>query len=197
MANTNHRDLTGVALHEPKGIAAAAAGTYYVADGASSGAFEAIMPVAAHYQYQESDGVDGEAFPTSYAAVDLNTEVTDPNSIGTLATKAVTLGAGTYLMIGWVGVSYDGTGSRGARCRIRNTSDNTTVGLGQGWEHVGLASLRTSHQMQVQGIQVITGSKAYELQVMADDTSVKTGRHDTITAGAEVYADLLILKMAN
>ena len=138
MANTNHRDLTGVALHEPKGIAAAAADTYYVADGASSGAFQAIMPVGAHYQYQESEGVGGDGYTTSWAAVDLNTEVSDPNSIGTLAAKAVTLGAGTYMFIGWAGIAYDGTGTGGGRARIYNTSDSTVVGYSQSWEHVGV-----------------------------------------------------------
>lgn len=39
MANTNHRDLTGVALHEPKGAATATAGQVYVADGGGSGAW--------------------------------------------------------------------------------------------------------------------------------------------------------------
>jgi microcystin-dependent protein len=39
MANTNHRDLTGVSLHEPKGAAAAAAGQVYVANGSGSGSW--------------------------------------------------------------------------------------------------------------------------------------------------------------
>ncbi len=36
----NHKDLTGAALHEPKGIASAAVDTVYVADGAGSGSFQ-------------------------------------------------------------------------------------------------------------------------------------------------------------
>jgi len=43
MANTNHKDLTGVALHEPKGFAAAAANTLYIANGSGSGAFSKIQ----------------------------------------------------------------------------------------------------------------------------------------------------------
>jgi len=42
MATSNHKDLTGVSLHEPKGAAAASANTAYVADGAGSGAWEKI-----------------------------------------------------------------------------------------------------------------------------------------------------------
>ena len=41
MVDTNHRDLTGVALHEPKGIASANAGENYIADGSGSGAWTA------------------------------------------------------------------------------------------------------------------------------------------------------------
>lgn len=39
MANVAHSTLTGANLHEPKGVAAAAAGKVYITDGAGSGAF--------------------------------------------------------------------------------------------------------------------------------------------------------------
>lgn len=42
MANVAHASLTGASLHEPKGVASAAANTVYVADGAGSGAWEDI-----------------------------------------------------------------------------------------------------------------------------------------------------------
>lgn len=37
MANVNHSTLTGSFLHEPKGVAAAASGTVYIANGSGSG----------------------------------------------------------------------------------------------------------------------------------------------------------------
>jgi hypothetical protein len=37
----HHKDLTGTDLHEPKGVAAASAGTVYVANGSGSGAWTA------------------------------------------------------------------------------------------------------------------------------------------------------------
>ncbi len=37
MTNVAHKDLTGVHLHEPKGVAAATAGKVYISDGAGSG----------------------------------------------------------------------------------------------------------------------------------------------------------------
>ena len=39
MANVAHKNITGTDLHEPKGIAAAAINTLYVADGAASGSW--------------------------------------------------------------------------------------------------------------------------------------------------------------
>lgn len=42
MTDVRHVDLTDPSLHEPKGAAAAAADTVYVADGAGSGAFQKI-----------------------------------------------------------------------------------------------------------------------------------------------------------
>jgi|TARA_R100000306_G_C4366301_1_gene137804 hypothetical protein len=38
----NHKDLTGVALHEPKGVAAASANTVYVANGSGSGTWQQV-----------------------------------------------------------------------------------------------------------------------------------------------------------
>ena len=40
MANVNHSTLTDPYLHEPKGVATAASGDVYVADGAGSGTWE-------------------------------------------------------------------------------------------------------------------------------------------------------------
>lgn len=42
MANVSHASLTGSNLHEPKGIASAALGTVYVADGAGSGSWNSV-----------------------------------------------------------------------------------------------------------------------------------------------------------
>lgn len=38
----NHKDLTGVSLHESKGVAAASANTVYVANGSGSGTWEKV-----------------------------------------------------------------------------------------------------------------------------------------------------------
>lgn len=40
-----HSALTGSNLHEPKGVASATAGTVYLADGAGSGSWTALLPI--------------------------------------------------------------------------------------------------------------------------------------------------------
>ena len=179
MVNTNHKDLTGVSLHEPKGTAAATVNQYYITDGAASGAMGDIHPKFAVYQYQETDGVDGDAYTSSYAAVDLNTEVDDADSIGTLASKAVTLAAGSYVLKGYVGAHLLENASALVRTRIQNTTDGTTEGL------------------SICSTFVITGSKAFEFQIQAITTgqSLFTGVDDGSAAGVEVYATLEVWKI--
>jgi len=54
MADVNHATLTDPELHEPKGVAAAASGEVYVADGGGSGAWTTINNkdlVFVHYRF--------------------------------------------------------------------------------------------------------------------------------------------------
>lgn len=50
-----HRDLTGSDLHEPKGVAGAAAGRVYVANGSGSGAWS--LPAAANVSVADTSNV--------------------------------------------------------------------------------------------------------------------------------------------
>ncbi len=60
MATVAHSTLTGAELHEPKGIAGQDAGKVYVSDGASSGAWAAVIPVGGVMPWA------GRAAPTSW-----------------------------------------------------------------------------------------------------------------------------------
>jgi hypothetical protein len=51
MATVSHATLTGVQLHEPKGVASATAGTVYVANGSGSGSWIGLIPVGAVVAY--------------------------------------------------------------------------------------------------------------------------------------------------
>ena len=83
MADVEHKVLTGAELHEPKGIAAAADNTVYVADGATSGAFAQITPTNRVMVHSASD------FPTASGGV------------RTLLTNT------TYQIVGSVSISSD------------------------------------------------------------------------------------------
>ena len=198
MADVPHSGLTTTDLHEPKDVAGATANQVYVTDGAASGNMTDLHPKVAMIQYQETDGTGGEAYTTSWAAVNINTEVSDVDSIVTISAKAFTLGAGTYIFTGWVGTIITVKSSSGARARIRNTTDSTTIclshSMGRDQSSVS-GTLSANVPMSFVGTEVITGSKAYELQIISSTTDTLTGNDDAVTGGAEVYAAVLIEKV--
>lgn len=53
MASIAHKDLTGAALHEPKGVDAAGSGTVYTADGAGSGNWTTASGAHGIYVYAD------------------------------------------------------------------------------------------------------------------------------------------------
>ncbi len=76
MVNTNHRELTGVALHEAKGTAAATIGQVFVADGAGSGSYSNVANPAGTVIMFATDAVpagylecDGSSVSTTTQAV--------------------------------------------------------------------------------------------------------------------------------
>lgn len=63
---SQHKDLTGTDLHEPKGIEGAAAGTVYVADGAGSGDWtNPLDDVINLNEYELSGVIDDLSTPNS------------------------------------------------------------------------------------------------------------------------------------
>ena len=71
MANVNHSSLTDPYLHEPKGVAAAASGEVYVANGAGSGAWR-FLPHAFCYYTDVGTGTTIST-PISYTKVNPTT----------------------------------------------------------------------------------------------------------------------------
>lgn len=70
MANVNHSTLTDPYLHEPKGIAAAGAGTVYVANGSGSGAWTENNRFLGAYIAFDSATPETISVTTSDAVVD-------------------------------------------------------------------------------------------------------------------------------
>lgn len=69
--STQHKNLTGTNLHEPKGVASATSGQVYIADGAGSGSWGVVagLPHAQIYIAGNTDIVDITNKGTYYAAV--------------------------------------------------------------------------------------------------------------------------------
>lgn len=72
----DHASLTGAALHEPKGVASAAAGDVYVADGIGSGAWDGI-----DYVTLPAGTVVNFAYTQSQTATSGTTAIPDDNTI--------------------------------------------------------------------------------------------------------------------
>lgn len=90
MANVEHSSLTGSALHEPKGVAAANSGEVYVANGSGSGTWQPIhrhlgaataYSAASPYAYTlDTDTTEKFlSFPVDSSHVEGFTVVTTPN----------------------------------------------------------------------------------------------------------------------
>jgi hypothetical protein len=200
MANVSHKNLTGTDLHEPKGAATATANQVYVADGAASGAWADNPPLVAIYQQRETDGVDGTQPSTSgsWQTSLLSDEISDVDALGSLASNAVTMQAGTYLIEGWQVFAQPGVTAAAVRLRIQNTTDATEVGLGPSIvmpASVSEDNVINSIVVPVSGISVIASAKVYELQHWTNTTTALQPGDDAMSAGQEIYAELRFWKI--
>lgn len=225
MANVEHSTLTGTDLHEPKGVAAAAANRVYLSNGAGSGSWTTV-PAAAlaatgvlvfqaqmyHIRDERSSGTAGDTMTTStWNTRPLNTEVTDDLGITTTSNQ-MSLPAGTYLV--WVDAitGFVGNPERGttefitSKLRLRNVTDSTTLVNGIA-ERFSLnddgggnneAADQTVHTTLF-GRFTLGGTKTVELQnwVTNSYSSPVTRNGRAISSGEnEIYTDLRLWKLA-
>lgn len=203
MANVAHSTLTGADLHEPKGIAAAAADKVYVSNGAGSGVWQKLTnnqldktanPLGAHlFHVSYLTTVDYTPTKLAWTKVSFNTTHTNEISGASIASGVITLPAGTYWIEGFVIVNECKTG---AQARFRNTSDNVTAIVGS-----------MDHSLQVDPYDrspmssffkqrlTIAGSKTFELQLYLANSAY--GQFEAGLYGeANRNADLQIFKIA-
>lgn len=161
--------------------------TLVPASNASSG----TTAKTAYLQDQEASGTaGGTATTAAWTARVLNTTVNDPSSIVvSLTTNTVTLGAGTYFFDGSAPF-YDWTGR--AQLRVQNTTDASTVGLGP----IIFSAVNCAITAVVTGTTVITANKAFQLQYWCTATAGTSDLGIAGSFGTEVYACLLITKIA-
>lgn len=118
---------------------------------------------------------------TSYAAsafrtIGFNTEVEDLSSLGSIASNAMTLAAGTYDYLISGHLYVDSSATR-LIVRLRNTTDNTT----ETSKFVSGSSYTVLNYV-LSGRLIITASKVFEVQVYSnqiiyntDGTAISTG----------------------
>jgi hypothetical protein len=151
MANVEHSVLTGSDLHEPKGVAAAAANRVYVSNGAASGTWSQV-PAAAiaaagvlvfqgqfwHSSDQRSSGTNGDLLTSgTWNTRTINTEHWDDLGI-TASGNQFALTAGTWHIEVTAVTNFQGTAAHGStqaitsKLRLRNITDSTTLNTGVG-----------------------------------------------------------------
>jgi len=225
MANVEHSTLTGSDLHEPKGIAAAAANRAYISNGAGSGTWSQV-PAAAiaaagvlvfqsqfyHARNELASGTDGNTLTVStWNTRAIDTEKTDDLSI-TLSGNQFTLTTGTYYVECQAVTSFLGLPPRGgtqdvtSKLRLRNITDSTSTLTGLGSKfHVNDDGGGNNEDAEVHlittvsGRFAIVGSKVFEIQnwVTNNWNSPVTKAGKAISSGEnEVYLDLKIWKTA-
>lgn len=190
MANVEHSILTGSDLHEPKGVAAAAANRVYVSNGAASGSWTTV-PAAAiaaagvlvfqgqlyHIIDERSSGTTGDLLTSStWNTRTLQTEKTDDLGITTSGNQ-ISLVAGTYWIEAEAVTYFQGSSEPGGintiinKLRLRNVTDSTTLlsGLAQKWRVAddgggNRQAIEQTFTSQIRGRFTLAGTKSIELQ---------------------------------
>lgn len=205
MANVSHNSLTGADLHEPKGVAAAAANRVYVSSGTGSGAWtqvpkEALAPTANPFganmlfaKHELSNGSTESAYPAGHQLLNLNTLQVNQISGASLASNFITLPIGTYYCLATF------QGSNGGKIRLRNFTNNTT--LITGYRSVGYAygggviGAEFAYDLMLNGVFTLNAASTTGLQIYTgsgySNTSVLAG-----TTDPEVLRTIAIWKIA-
>lgn len=142
-------------------------------------------------EQQPSGTQAGAAAATTWTNRNLNTMVRNVGSLGSFASGACTLPAGTYYFQ-WSAPSYL-TGQN--QTRLQNTTDNTTAASGTS-EYAQITPDGTISKSTGSAVVTITGSKAFSLQHWFHTARTLNGMGLTTSAGiTEVYSRMEITKI--
>lgn len=203
MANVEHSTLTGSSLHEPKGVAAAAANRVYVSNGAGSGSWttvsNSVLSTEAkafqgglfHAQDVKSPGTDAGTFTAGgWRTRTLNTVLTNEIVGASLSSNQITLPAGTY----WFEASAPGFNVDGHKTAIANVTDGVDAVL-EGTSEFAPA-FTVSSRSTVRGRISIVTSKVFELRHICSRSASTDGfGNNTGTGTSEHYAEIMIWKI--
>ena len=218
MANVEHSALTGSDLHEPKGVAAAAANRVYVSNGSASGSWttvsnDVLASTAKPFQGQllhlrasYSNTTNGESLTQSaWNTRVINTAVTNEIASASLTSNQISLPAGTYFIDCHATHEItDGNGAlnMGGLLRLRNITAGTTTLVGMR-SSAGAGTTTTDLQQHqvipfLRGRFTLGGTTTLEIQDYPISTSASTHRAGAATSSgeSEVYLDACIWKIA-
>jgi hypothetical protein len=202
MANVAHSTLTGSNLHESKGIASAAAGTVYVANGAGSGSFVAHSTFSgafgnaflwAREQQAANSASAYSGAASTWNPLLLNNTTFNSISGASVAGNAVSLPAGTYIAMGFVGVT--GT-SATCKMRLRNTTAGTTLIVGQVtvWDNLNQP---TAGFLRVMGIFALGATSNVTMEIFHNSGNTVPKSSTGLSDGEiSTFNDLYIWKIA-
>ena len=140
---------------------------------------------------QKASTTSGGTFTSgAWRTRDLNTEITDPDGIVSIASDQFTLAAGTYL-IKWLAPAYK---CNSHQTRLYNVTDAAEVAVG------GASFTYTSDTMQTSSSgaarTVITGSKAFSIEHQCEVTSATNGLGVNLNWGTVQFTLVEIFKEA-
>jgi hypothetical protein len=214
MTNIPHSSLTGADLHESKGVAAAAASTIFVADGAGSGSFQKLPATAIsglanpfgaslfHVREEQASGTHGatSGAVNGWVQVALNTIKTNEIPGASLSSNDFTLPIGTYFIDAIIPYVLAPTTSQACslRAALRNLTTATFLHFSQ-WAQFsvgGVAGVVRTEQgfVGLRGRFTLAATSVLELQQWRIDTNNNTVFASSL--GTEVYAEALIWKVS-
>jgi hypothetical protein len=171
-------------------------GKYLTTDGTNASWTNTPASVAVlAYDLSSSTGDPTTITGTAWTTRAINTKVTDPDSMVTLASNAFTLDAGTYLIRAHQSFYSDGGVPVAFKGRIRNTTDSTTAIVGLNCRlHIALGESAAS-QCPVEGVVTITGTKTFVLQYYSTVTHWSASNSTTSSGEVERLVQVTIQKL--
>lgn len=203
---TVHATLTGADLHEPKGVASAAANNLYLTNGSGSGTFVnqntlggAFGGKLYHVRDQQSQNTIGQSYTAlAWTTVRLNTEVVDDIS-ASLTLNQISLPSGTYIVQGSVPYSAVSGGEK-AKLRLRNVTAGSDLILSPHYVR-GVASgggffSSDTMRLPIAGRFTLAATTTVELQIYSTNGVPSAGAALDLTGYPEIYSELFIWKVA-
>lgn len=196
-----HSLLTGASLHEPKGVAAAAANKVYVSNGVGSGTWTTITnPFGSGLLHVRDEVSSGTAPATITPANTWNTrrlQTVKTNEVvgSALSSNQLTgLTSGTYYLDGWSDGYFTSTGTGVLKLRIRNITAGTTLIVGDQAAAATVAASAQTVTSHISGRFTLAATSTIELQAYTSQACV--GGNPLSSGEVEVYTDLKIWKIS-